>query len=273
MIDRAIEVICRTLNADKVIIDGSVRDLPSELGANIQGGLFQSKRIFIIKYIDKLDKIANALKITKQVEGTFIFVLRETRKDVLSDERKGKFPKDLVDEIVYFDYLDDESRKGWLEDKLRKMGKAIPHPSLLDRMLQLLPKDLTSCYNEINKLELYTQGRRFLTPEDLLIFAGYSEAYVYEIFNDIMNSQPSYFSKFLTVYEDLDSPTYITSGFIYKILRDIQNRGKSSGKFSFSDMLRMLSLVANTDARLKSLSVNEKLLLMEMLVNLKVNAG
>jgi DNA polymerase III delta subunit len=260
LMDTAVDQICATLSAEKDIVDGSAKDFAGELGLHLQGGLFQKSKVLVVKFVDREEKVLRYLELLLRAGEHFVIILKEWKA-------KPAIHKDI--EVINFRPLDRQSYGEWLEDKIKKMGKQVNSPTLIRRMVELMPEDLRSAFYEIQKLELYSMDRQFLTSEDLQIISDYETARVWEVLHDVLSGESGFFSKFLCVFEESE-PTYLTSSLINHFIREYK-LGARGLKFSQADLLRMLLLTVRFDAQLKSSSVDKKLLMMQMLMNIKVN--
>ncbi|MEO0265104.1 MAG: hypothetical protein ABIM43_00635, partial [candidate division WOR-3 bacterium] len=151
LMDLAVDTICNTIQAEKVMIDASSREFDTSMGIHIQGGLFQKRKLLVIKFVDKEKKVNDFLPLLLKTGEYFVFFCENFNTSSLPDGvEKVLFPK-----------LDYESLKRWINDKLLKMGKKCETTALLDRLAFQIPQSLRFASNELKKLELYTMGKNF----------------------------------------------------------------------------------------------------------------
>lgn len=261
LMDVAVERICTTLSAQKVIVDGSSKDLVEEITSNLQGGLFQVEKVLVVKYVEKPEKVLKFLDLFLKTEGHFIIIFR--------DWKPQQLPKGV--ETVYFDSLDDGSFRIWLKDKIEKVGRKMSEQKM-EYLAKRMPRDLRTALNELKKLELISYGQHEIKNGDFDVISDYQDFYVSEVLESILNSEESAPLKFLRVLDNVEQPTYITAGFINYFLRELQSE-REKGRFSRGDIFRILLTITRVDAQLKSLPVNKRLILLELFENLKVNVG
>ncbi|MGB9824315.1 MAG: DNA polymerase III subunit delta [Candidatus Hydrothermia bacterium] len=280
LMDQAVNTICSTIDAERVVIDGSSRDFVDNVGLNIQGGLFQKKKLIVVKFIEKPKKISEILPLLLKSGEYFVLVYGELEPtEVPQGIEKIKFPP-----------LDYESLKHWIYDKLNKMKKTIPQGDFLDIITFQMPGDLRSASNELKKIELFSLGQNVLNLEHLRVLSEYEKSSLYEIISDLLSQSKTYFRKYSKVIKELQSPVYVTTTFVNIFKNNLKtgvdkNKLKTSSsfygsmgyfigkQFSYSDVLRMLLLSVKFDSLVKSVTVDKNLILYEMALNFKVNAG
>jgi len=262
MMDKAVEWICKALSAQRVIVDGSSKDLANEIASNLQGGLFQVEKVLVIKYVDKPERVLKFLELFLKAEGHFIIILRDWKPQPL--------PKKV--EVIHFDSLDDESFKDWLKDKFKNLVERKISDQRLEYLAKRMPRDLRTALKELEKLKLRTYGQVEIKNGDFDVLSDYEENIASEVLSSLFNSDSDALNKALKLLNDVEEPTYITSGFINYILRGLESESKKS-RFSKGDYLRMLLNITKVDAQLKSLPVDKKLLLLELFESFKVNVG
>jgi len=260
LMDMVIDRICETLSAEKEIVDGSVKDFAGEIGLHLQGGLFRMEKVLVVKYVEREERVLKFLDVLLRTKERFVLVLRDLKDQSVKS-------KDV--ECIQFLPLDTASFKVWLDEKIKRMGKQLTPPELKERIFAMMPQDLRSCLNEIEKLRLYTYNRQFLKSDDLQVLSDYETARVSEVVRDVLSGEPDFFPKFLYVFE-ASEPTYITSALMWQLIREY-NYGTKGSRFSKADLLRMMLLSARFDAQLKSSPVDRKLLVMQLLMDLKIN--
>lgn len=277
--DLAVDTICNTIQAEKIIIDASSKDFGSSMGIHIQGSLFQKRKLLVIKFVDKEKKVGEFLPLLLKTGEYFVFFCESFEVSSL--------PKDV--EKIVFPQLDYDSLKRWISDKLGKMGKKLETNALLDRLTLQMPQDLRSASNELKKLELYTMEQRFLKAEDLKVLSEYEKGSLREVITDLLMGNNTYFKKLQATMRELQSPVYVTSTFINIFmdgLKEVSKAGSGNTRsysmygssfirdnFSRSDILRMLALAVKFDSLLKTMAVDKDVLLYEMAINFKINAG
>jgi DNA polymerase III delta subunit len=262
MMDKAVEWICKALSAQRVIVDGSSKDLANEIASNLQGGLFQVEKVLVIKYVDEPERVLKFLELFLKAEGHFVIILRKWKSQPL--------PKKV--EVIRFDSLDDESFKEWLKDKFKNLVKRKISDQKLEYLAKRMPRDLRTALNELEKLKLRTYGQLEIKNGDLDVLSDYEENIASEVLSSLLNSDSDALIRALKLLDDVEKPTYITSGFVNYILSELESEGKKS-RFSKGDYLRMLLKITKVDAQLKSLPVDERLLLLELFESFKVNVG
>jgi DNA polymerase III delta subunit len=285
MMDMAVEWICKkALSAQRVIVDGSSKDLADEIASNLQGGLFQVEKVLVIKYVDKPERVLKFLELFLKAEGHFVIILRYWKPQPL--------PKKV--EVIHFDSLDNESFKEWLKDKFKKLVERKISDQRLEYLAKRMPRDLRTTLKELEKLKLRTYGQVEIKNGDLDVLSDYEENIASEVLSSLLNSDSDALNKALKLLDDVEEPTYITSGFINYILSELESGSKKSrfqqgeekwmkkrtlesegkkSRFSKGDYLRMLLNIAKVDAQLKSLPVDKRLLLLELFESFKVNVG
>ncbi len=261
LMDVAVERICTVLSAQKVIVDGSSKNLVEEITSNLQGGLFHVEKVLVVKYVEKPEKVLKFIDLFLKTGGHFIIILR--------DWKPQQLPKGV--ETIYFDSLDDGSFRIWLRDKIDKMGKKISEQKF-EYLAKRLPRDLKIALNELKKLELISYGQKEIKNGDFEVISDYQDFYVSEVLESILNYEESAPLKFMRVLDNIEQPTYITAGFINYFLKELQSERKR-GRLSRGDILRLLLTITRVDAQLKSLPVDKRLLLLELFENLKINVG
>jgi DNA polymerase III delta subunit len=280
LMDQAVNTICSTIDAEKVVIDGSSRDFVDNVGLNIQGGLFQKKKLIVVKFIEKQKKISEILPLLLRSGEHFVLVYGDLEPtEIPQGVEKLKFPS-----------LDYESLKHWIHDKLNKMNKTIPNGDFLEKIAFQVPGDLRSASNELKKVELFSLDQNVLNPDHLRVLSDYEKGSLYEVVSDLLSQSKAYFRKYSKVIKELPSPVYVTTTFVnifkgnLKMGIDKKKLKPSDGfyssvghlasnQFSYSDVIRMLILSVRFDSLLKSTAVEKDLLLYEMVLNFKVNAG
>jgi len=262
MMDKAVEWICKALSAQRIIVDGSSTDLASEIASNLQGGLFQVEKVLVIKYVDKPERVLKFLELFLKAEGHFIIILRDWKPQPL--------PKKV--EVIHFDSLDDESFKEWLKDKFKNLVERKISDQRLEYLAKRMPRDLRTALNELEKLKLRTYGQVEIKNGDLDVLSDYEDYIASEVLGSLLNSDSDALNKALKLLDDVEEPTYITSGFINYILKGLESERKKS-RFSKGDYLRALLNIIKIDAQLKSLPVDKRLLLLELFESFKVNVG
>ncbi len=262
MMDKAVEWICKALSAQRVIVDGSSEDLANAIASNLQGGLFQVEKVLVIKYVEEPERVLKFLELFLKAEGHFIIILRYWKPQPL--------PKKV--EVIRFDSLDDESFKEWLKDKFKNLVERKISDQRLEYLAKRMPRDLKTALNELEKLKLRTYGQVEIKNGDLDVLSDYEENIASEVLSSLLNSDSDALNKALKLLDDVEEPTYITSGFINYILRGLESESKKS-RFSKGDFLRMLLNIIKVDAQLKSLPVDKRLLLLELFESFKVNVG
>jgi len=262
MMDKALEWICKALSAQRVIVDGSSKDLANEIASNLQGGLFQVEKVLVIKYVEEPERVLKFLELFLKAEGHFVIILRKWKPQPL--------PKRV--EVIRFDSLDDESFKEWLKDKFKNLVERKISDQRLEYLAKRMPRDLRTALNELEKLKLRTYGQLEIKNGDLDVLSDYEDYIASEVLSGLLNSDSDALIKALKLLDDVEEPTYITSGFIKYILSELESESKKS-RFSKGDFLRMLLNITKVDAQLKSLSVDKRLLLLELFESFKVNVG
>ena len=262
MMDKAVEWICKALSAQRVIVDGSSKDLANEIASNLQGGLFQVEKVLVIKYVDEPERVLKFLELFLKAEGHFVIILRKWKPQPL--------PKKV--EVIRFDSLEDESFKEWLKDKFKNLVERKISDQKLEYLAKRMPRDLRTALNELEKLKLRTYGQLEIKNGDLDVLSDYEENIASEVLSSLLNSDSDALIRALKLLDDVEKPTYITSGFVNYILSELESEGKKS-RFSKGDYLRMLLKITKVDAQLKSLPVDERLLLLELFESFKVNVG
>jgi DNA polymerase III delta subunit len=262
MMDKAVEWICKALSAQRVIVDGSSKDLANEIASNLQGGLFQVEKVLVIKYVEEPERVLKFLELFLKAEGHFIIILRYWKPQPL--------PKKV--EVIRFDSLDDESFKEWLKDKFKNLVERKISDQRLEYLAKRMPRDLRTALKELEKLKLRTYGQVEIKNGDLDVLSDYEENIASEVLSSLLNSDSDALNKALKLLDDVEEPTYITSGFINYILRGLESESKKN-RFSKGDFLRMLLKITRVDAQLKSLPVDKRLLLLELFESFKVNVG
>ncbi|MEO0258211.1 MAG: hypothetical protein ABIM32_02100 [candidate division WOR-3 bacterium] len=279
LMDLAVDTICNTIQAEKVMIDASSREFDTSMGIHIQGGLFQKRKLLVIKFVDKEKKVNEFLPLLLKTGEYFVFFCENFNTSSLPDGvEKVLFPK-----------LDYESLKRWINDKLLKMGKKCETTALLDRLAFQIPQSLRFASNELKKLELYTMGKSFLKTEDLKVLSEYEKGSLREVISDILSGNSTYFKKLQVTMREIQSPVYVTSTFINIFMDSLKEAPKTGSKnvrsssgyggnllkdnFSRTDILRMLALAVKFDSLLKSMTVEKDVILYEMALNFKINAG
>lgn len=262
MMDKAVEWICKALSAQRVIVDGSSKDLANEIASNLQGGLFQVEKVLVIKYVEEPERVLKFLELFLKAEGHFIIILRYWKPQPL--------PKKV--EVIRFDSLDDESFKEWLKDKFKNLVERKISDQRLEYLAKRMPRDLRTALKELEKLKLRTYGQVEIKNGDLDVLSDYEENIASEVLSSLLNSDSDALNKALKLLDDVEEPTYITSGFINYIVRGLESESKKN-RFSKGDFLRMLLKITKVDAQLKSLPVDKRLLLLELFESFKVNVG
>ena len=268
MMDKALEWICKTLTppnaplVQRIIVDGSSTDLASEIASNLQGGLFQVEKVLVIKYVDKPERVLKFLELFLKAEGHFIIILRDWKPQPL--------PKRV--EVIHFDSLDDVSFKEWLKDKFKNLVERKISDQRLEYLAKRMPRDLRTALNELEKLKLRTYGQVEIKNGDFDVLSDYEDYIASEVLSSLLNSDSDALNKALKLLDDVEEPTYITSGFINYVLRGLESERKKS-RFSKGDYLRTLLNIIKVDAQLKSLPVDKRLLLLELFESFKVNVG
>jgi len=268
MMDKAVEWICKALSpqdalsAQRVIVDGSSKDLANEIASNLQGGLFQVEKVLVIKYVDEPERVLKFLELFLKAEGHFVIILRKWKPQPL--------PKKV--EVIRFDSLEDESFKEWLKDKFKNLVERKISDQKLEYLAKRMPRDLRTALKELEKLKLRTYGQLEIKNGDLDVLSDYEDYMASEVLSGLLNSDSGALIKALKLLDDVEEPTYITSGFIKYILSELESESKKS-RFSKGDFLRMLLNITKVDAQLKSLPVDKRLLLLELFESFKVNVG
>jgi len=276
LMDRAVETLSQTLKAEKVFVDASGKNFADELSANLQGGLFEKKKLIVIKYVSSEGKVSKFFPVLFRSGVPFVIV---SESDIFKN-----LPKEIVK--VFFPRLDSESFKVWLKDKIVKMKKTIPSNQVFEKLSLQMPLDLNSALNELKKLELYTFGSSILKEDDFRVISEYEKSSSGEVLLSILGGERMFFKKLQNVLAEIPVPTYFTAVVIDMVLQNLQEaqistREKTRGntlsvlkeRFSKSDLLRLLLESAKYDGMLKSISVDKSILLWEMALKLKLNAS
>jgi len=149
---------------------------------------FLSKnKLIILKEAEKLNqeeviKLASYLNKSNLLNtfSTLIIIYQEgsPHKDLL-EAVKG------IGKIVKFDFPDKSRLNFWINNKLSKSNKRIDREAL-DYLHYLIGSELRSLFSEIEKLDLYTQGKKLIEKEDILaIYSGSETVNIFKFLDNL----------------------------------------------------------------------------------------
>ncbi|MEA1939481.1 MAG: DNA polymerase III subunit delta [Candidatus Caldatribacteriota bacterium] len=254
-------------------------------------------KLVVIKEAEKIskiskEKIADYIKRFKSENNLSKLII------IFGDKRPDKKIVDIVSEkgiVVNFNTIDRKKIRTWIISKFKNVDKSID-PDALYYLQTMTNSNLEDLFNEIEKIDIYTQNKKVIRMEDVMSSIGVSESLnIFKILDYIgdkdvknaldgivrlNNSSLHYLSifamihrqiklifktkmlrenglEFISIEKKLKLPHFV----IHKIINQ-------SKKYTFKEISRAYELLNIADLELKESRKNPSLILEELVVSM-----
>jgi len=164
------ELNCKTFYGDKTKISDVIEELQTI-------SFFSPVKTVVLKRAGKLnksnrEKLVHFLDTWKQEDKTIGFYI------IYDDEKPDKNMKDIVNEkgdCVNFEPVNRRTIDLWVKARFKRSGKTI-HEDALFYLKSMTDNNLSKIFNEMEKIDIFTRGKKIITKENLIGAIGNSES-------------------------------------------------------------------------------------------------
>jgi DNA polymerase-3 subunit delta len=295
MIEKSIDfpskdINCKTFYGEKITTNEIIEELQTI-------PFFSKQKMVIIKRAEKINKINREKLIdylshwNNEIEFTRLIIIYEDDKP---DKNLVSIVKNKGD-VVNFEVTDRRTINMWIKARFKINDKKITEDALY-YLKSMTHSNLSQLFNEIEKIDIYTQGKKIVHKEDIFGAIGGSESLnIFNILDDIgeknlknaingivklNNSSMHHLSilamihrqiklifqtkllnednrDFNTIKQRLKLPDFI----IEKLIRQTK-------KYSFKEIFKAYELLTFADLELKNSAKNPSIVLEELVANI-----
>ena len=250
--------------------------------------VFSDKRLIIVDEFEKLKKIEQLNSYLKE-KAEFTYIIFN------SSERKlpAKIKPQKEDIIVKFYALDGYELRRWISTKVRNQNKDITNTAI-DKLIQFTDNSLVEITNELEKLILFTEGKKEITEADVEYITGDTKNYNIFLLSDVLlqrdiRNSIKIFRRLFLSGESIPGIFYMLSNTLQKIwnIKYLRTRGETDSeimkrlkinrfhyhkliphlnKYTLQKLQHIIFLLYNYDKRLKSTSEIPKNILIEQFI-------